>query len=170
MLHYDMAVFQPRKMLKNLDAWLDKAEAHAEAKSFDRSVLLEARLAPDQFAFVRHIQAVCDAAKFLAARLAGVTAPSHADDEKTWEQIRERVTTVAAYLDSFEEQAFATAGERWVELPFLEGQKMRADDYMFEMALPNFYFHLVTAYAILRHNGVDLGKRDYIGSLRLEAV
>jgi len=165
---YDLAVTQPRKMLRNLDQWLDKAVAHAEARKFDPEILLALRLVPDMFPLTRQVQAACDAAKVLAARLAGKTPPSHPDTETTLAEIKARIATVVAYLDTFEAKDFDGADDRILELPFAPGMVIRGADYLVEMALPNFYFHVTTAYDLLRHNGVELGKRDYIGSLNLK--
>ncbi len=165
---YDQSVFQPQKMLENLDRWLEKAGEYAKTKSFDPDTLVSARLAPDQYQLSRQVQAACDAAKFLGARLAGEQAPAHPDTEKTMAELRQRIKTCITYLGSLKQSAFDAADKRRIALPFLEGQVMEGEDYLMEMALPNFYFHVAMAYAILRHNGVDLGKRDYIGSLRLK--
>jgi hypothetical protein len=155
---YDETVPQFSKMLRSLDKWLDKAVAHAAAKSFDPSVLLQARLAPDQYPLLRQIQSACDAAKTAAARLTGEEPPKHPDTEQTLEEIRARIRTVLAYLETKRAEDFAGADQRLVKLPFLQGK---------QLSLPNFYFHLSMAYAILRHNGVDVGKNDFIGSLKL---
>jgi hypothetical protein len=166
---HQLAVLQPKKMLKNVAAWLDKAAAHAKAKSYDANNLLVARLAPDQFSLLKQVQTACDNAKFIAARLTGATAPAHPDDEKTFEEISARIHTVIAYLDGFDARAFDGAEERKVSLPFLpKGSWLSAEDYLVEFALPNFYFHVTTAYAILRHNGVELGKMDFIGGINLQ--
>ncbi len=164
---YDACVPQLSKMLNNLSNWLDEAEKLAEAKGFEKSVLLSARLAPDQYPLLRQIQASCDSAKFAAARLAGKTPPTHPDTEQTWEEIRARLASVIEYLKTFEAKDFDGADQRVVPLPFLPGKALKAGDYLNEMSLPNFYFHLNMAYAILRHNGVALGKQAYIGSLAL---
>ncbi len=156
-----------KKLLLQADTWLDKAAAHAKAKNFDPNLLLQCRLAPDMFPLVRQIQAACDAAKYAAARTTGKEAPSHADDEKTIEEAKARLAKVVAYLGTFAKADFDGAEGRKVSLPRWEGKSMAASDYFREHAQPNFYFHLVTAYAILRHNGVDLGKRDYLGALSL---
>jgi uncharacterized protein len=161
------AIVQSKKMLSNIDAWLDKATAHAKAKSFDPSVLLGARLAPDQYPLVRQIQVACDQAKFIAARLSGKEPPKHPDTEQTLDEIRARIRSTMDYLGTFESSDFHGSEARLVALPFLEGKVIRGDDFLLELALPNLYFHLTTAYAILRHNGVDLGKGDFIGQLRL---
>lgn len=168
MSHHHATVVQLTKMLRNLERWLDRAEAYAKEKSFDPDVLLSARLAPDQYALVRQIQAACDAAKFAAARTAHKEAPKHPDTETTLSEIRARLAATIVYLDGFSRDDFAGADERPVMLPFLDGKTMRASHYLTEMAVPNFYFHLVTAYAILRHNGVPLGKRDFIGPVTLD--
>jgi hypothetical protein len=159
------AIPQFAKMLRNLDHWLDKAAAHAKAKSFDVEVLVQARLAPDQYALVRQVQSACDSAKFVAAYLAGKQAPAHPDTEKTFAELRQRIQTCIAYLETLKESDFAGADERKVAPPWLQGKWVRGDQYLTQAALPNFYFHITTAYAILRHNGVDVGKMDYIGNL-----
>ncbi len=167
MSFYQATVPQLKKMLNNLDKWLDAAVAHAKAKSFDPSVLLTARLAPDQYSLTRQIQACCDGAKFTSARLAGKEAPKHPDTETTLDELHARIRSVVEYLDTFTEADFADTKDRTVALPFMPGKVLSAADYLNEMALPNFYFHVTTAYAILRHNGVDLGKIAFIGSLNL---
>jgi len=164
---YETAIVQTRKMLTSLDKWLETAVAHAQKKSFDPNVLLSARLAPDQYPLVRQVQSACDSAKSNAARLAGKEPPKHPDTEQTVDELHARIRTVVAYLDTFTAADFEGAATRPVVLPFLEGKVILGSDYLREMAVPNFYFHLTTAYTILRHNGVDLGKRDFIGSLNL---
>ena len=159
------SVLQTRKMLTHLDGWLDKAIAHAKAKSFDPAVFLAARLAPDQYPFVRQVQSACDTPKFAAARLAGKEPPKHPDTEQTIDELRTRIRSVVGYLETFKAGDFEGAEARVIALPFLEGKVMSGAHYLIESALPNFYFHLNHAYAILRHNGVDVGKRDYIGTL-----
>ncbi len=165
-IHASVTV-QFRKMLTSLDKWLTAAEAHAKAKSFDPNVLVSARLAPDQYSLVRQIQAACDGAKFAAARLTGKEPPKHPDTEQTMDELHKRIQTVVAYLDTFTEADFAGAETRAIELSFMPGKVISGDDFLREMAVPNVYFHLNMAYAILRHNGVALGKTDYIGSLNL---
>ncbi|MFO0696233.1 MAG: DUF1993 domain-containing protein [Polyangiales bacterium] len=164
---YSSSVPQFQKMLRLLETWLDKAEAHAAAKKYDPAILLQARLAPDMFPLIRQIQAACDAAKGAAAHLAGREPPKHPDTETTLPEIRERVKTVLAYLDTVTEKDFEGAADRRVGLGFLPGKVIVGQEYLIELALPNFYFHVTMTYAILRHNGIDLGKRDFIGGLRL---
>jgi hypothetical protein len=156
---------QMKKMLGQLDKWLEKAAAFAQAKKFDPGVFLSLRLAPDQFAFARQVQAACDTAKVVAARLSGKEAPSHPDTEQTLDELRARVRTVLAYLEGFSAKDFEGAATRVITQPRWEGKVMSGADYFLEHGLPNFFFHLTHAYAILRHNGVELGKRDYLGPL-----
>ena len=155
------------KMLRNLEAWLTKAEASAEARSFEVDNLASMRLAPDQFPLVRQVQASCDAAKAGAARLAGVEVPSHPDTETTIKELRERIAKTLAFLETIGPDKLKGREDSEVLLPFLDNKKIKGQDYIHELALPNFYFHVTTAYAILRHAGVDIGKRDYVGSMRL---
>lgn len=162
-----LTVVETKKLLSNLDGWLTKAVAHATAKGFDPGVLLQSRLAPDMFPLMRQIQAACDQAKYAAARAAGKEPPSHPDTEQSVDDARKRIAAVVSYLDTFNEANFNGAAERTIRLPRWEGKSMTATDYFVEHAIPNFFFHLTTAYAILRHNGVDLGKRDYLGALNL---
>lgn len=165
---YEETVPPFTKLLQNLGRWLDKAEVHAKARSFDPETLLTARLAPDQYPLLKQIQATCDAAKQPAARLTGKTPPVHPDTEKTWAEAKARVATCLAYLGTLTPADFEGAETRLIALPFLPGKGCRGGHYAREMALPNFYFHASMAYALLRHNGVDLGKTDYIGSVTLE--
>jgi hypothetical protein len=156
-------VLQMKKMLKNLDGCLDKAATFAETKKFDPEVLLQSRLAPDMFPLMRQIQSACDHAKFAAARSSGKEPPSHPDTEKTLADAKKRIATVLQYLDGFSAKDFEGMDSRKVSLPRWEGKSMAATEYFLEVSLPNFFFHVTTAYAILRHNGVELGKRDYLG-------
>ncbi|MBK7398879.1 MAG: DUF1993 domain-containing protein [Myxococcales bacterium] len=159
---------QFRKMLQNLDTFLQKGVAHAKQRSFEPSVLLSARLAPDQYAFTRQVQAACDAAKFAAARLAGKDPPAHPDTEQTVEELHARIQKVVDYLGTFSAKDFEGAEARAITLSFMPGKTISGENYLVELAAPNFYFHLTTAYAILRHNGVEVGKKDFIGSLELK--
>lgn len=154
-------------MLSNLDRWLGAAAEHANTKKADPDSFVAARLAIDQYPLVKQVQSACDSAKFTAARLCGKEAPAHADDEKTFDELRARVAKVTTYLATFTEKDFEGAEARKVPLPFLPGGKKAAlgTDYLVHFAQPNFYFHVTHAYAILRHNGVNLGKMDYIGAL-----
>jgi hypothetical protein len=164
---FTQTVPQFLKMLRNLDAWLEAANAHAAQKKFDPDVLLQSRLAPDQFALARQIQSACDTAKFAAARLTGKDAPAHPDTETTIPELRKRIVDVAGWLEGLRPADFDGAEDRRVSMQWMQGKWCPATDYLVQFALPNFYFHVVTAYSILRHNGVDLGKRAYIGGLPL---
>jgi hypothetical protein len=154
-------------MLKNLDTWLEKAAEHAKAKNFDPQVFVDSRLAPDMFPLSRQVQSACDGVKFLAARLSGKEAPKHPDTETTFDQLRARVKTVLEYVGTFSAGDFVNAEARMVPLGFMPGKGLVGEDFMLEMNLPNTYFHLCMAYAILRHNGVNIGKVDFLGSLKL---
>lgn len=158
-------VLEMKKLLRGVDGWLDKAVAFAQSKKFDPDTLLQARLAPDMFPLVRQIQAVCDQAKYAAGRTAGKDLPSHPDTEQTIDALRQRIAAVVAYLDGFSASDFASVEERSVTTPRWEGKSMTATNYLVEHALPNFFFHLSMTYAILRENGVDVGKRDFLGAL-----
>jgi len=164
---YESTVPQFKKMLANLDHWLEAAIAHAEKKSFDPNVLASARLVPDQYPLTRQVQSACDQAKLGMARLLGKEAPKHADTEQTIGELRARIHTCTEFLDTLKPAEFAGNEERLVTLPFLEGKTILGSDYITEFVFPNFYFHITTAYSILRHNGVPLGKLDFIGSLKL---
>ncbi len=151
------------KMLRNLDGCLTKAAA----RGGDERALLDSKLAPDMFPLVRQVQIACDTAKFAAARTAGKEAPSHADDETTIAQLKKRIAVVGEYLAGFTAADFEGAEERRLSLPRWEGKSMSAREYLIEHALPNFFFHVTTAYALLRHAGVEIGKRDYLGPMPL---
>ena len=153
------------KTLRNLEQWMDKAVAHAQAKSFEVDVLAQARLAPDQYPFVRQVQLACDQAKYAAAYLGGKPAPSHPDTEQTFAELRRRIQKCLGFVETVQPADFAGSEERKVSPPWLNGKWLRGDDYLVHVAIPNFFFHATTAYAILRHNGVVLGKMDFIGSL-----
>src|SRR5262245_12764517 len=153
------------KTLDNLEKWMEKAGEYAKERSFDVDLLAQARLAPDQFAFVQQVQAACDQAKYAAAYLGGKPAPSHPDTEKTFAELHERVKKCLTFVESIPTKDYAGAEDRKVSPAWLGGQWLRGDDYLVHVAIPNFFFHVTTAYSILRHNGVELGKMDYIGSL-----
>ena len=162
---YHLTVPQFEKNLQNLERWIDKAVDHAKKKSFDANTLLVARLAPDMFPLVRQIQVACDNAKMVPSRLTGREAPAHPDTEKTFDELRTRVRSVLEYIRGFKPADFEGAEQRLVTLPWMPGKVLTGNDYVVDFALANFFFHYTTAYAILRHNGVELGKPDFIGSL-----
>jgi hypothetical protein len=154
-----------QKLLGSLDTCLAKAVTAAENKKYDVNLLLQCRLAPDMFPLLRQVQATCDQAKYAAGRTTGKEMPTHADTEQSVAELRQRITAVTSYLATFNEHDFDGIGERTVTTPRWEGKSMTALGYLIEHAQPNFYFHLSMTYAILRHNGVDVGKRDYLGAL-----
>jgi hypothetical protein len=162
---YESTVPQFKKMLENLDKWLAKATEHAKKKNADPNEFLKARLVIDQYPLVRQVQSACDAAKFCCARLTAKEAPKHPDTETTMEELHARIRACVAYLDTFKPGDFEGSEKRAIDLPFLEGKKVSGQNYVCELVLPNFYFHVTTAYAILRTNGVDVGKMDFIGGI-----
>lgn len=164
---YELTVVQFSKMLGNLNAILDKGAAFAETKKIDVSVLLNARLAPDQFNLIRQVQIATDTAKLGVARLTGKveSAPVHADNETTLPELQARIQSVLDYLAQFSPSDFADAAERRVSQPRWEGKYLTGHEFAIQHAIPNLYFHITTAYAILRHNGVDVGKKDYLGQM-----
>lgn len=160
---YEQTIPQFKITLKQVEKWLDAGVEYAKSKSFDPTVLLNSRLAADQYPLVRQIQAVCDTAKFTAARLTAKEPPKHPDTEQTVDELRTRIRAVLEYLDGYKPEEFAGAEARQVKLPWLEGKYVLGTDYVQQLQLPNFYFHATLAYEILRHNGVTLGKTDFIG-------
>jgi len=164
---YDVSIPQFSKMLHNLDRWLEAGVTLAAAKKFEPDVLLTLRLAPDMYTLTQQVQSACDAAKFAAAYLTGKAPPSHPDTEKTMAELRARIRTVLAHLETFKREDFEGAADRKVAPQWLGGKWLTASDYLFQAGLPNFYFHVTTAYDLLRHNGVELGKQLFIGSLPL---
>mgnify|MGYP003576597804 CR=1 FL=1 len=166
-MFYELTVVQFSKALSNLSAILDKGAAHAEAKKIDVSVLLNSRLAPDQFNLIRQVQIACDTAKLGVARLTGNTesAPVHADTETTLPELKARIQSVLDYIGGFKPEDFAGTAERHISQPRWEGKYLTGTEFAIQHAIPNIYFHITTAYAILRHNGVEVGKKDYLGSM-----
>ena len=152
-------------MLRNLGAVLGKAQAHAAAKKIDPAVLLAARLFPDMFPLLKQVQISCDHAKGAVARLAGVEVPRFEDTEQSFEELQARLGKTIAFVESFAAGQIDGSEERQIALK-VGGHDLsfKGMPYLLGYALPNFYFHVVTAYDILRHNGVEIGKRDYIGN------
>jgi hypothetical protein len=165
---YYLTIRQFARSLKNLDAVLSKAEAYATKRGFDVNNLLGTRLAPDMLPFVAQIRIACDNAKAAAANLSGKAAPKHEDTEKTFEELHARIGKALAFVDSCNEADFASVTpDKPIKLVFPPNKALRAQDYLFARQIPNFYFHIVTAYDILRQAGVELGKSDYLGDLPL---
>jgi uncharacterized protein len=155
---------QMKKQLGQLDKWLGAAAEHAQSRKFDPGVFATLRLAPDQFALARQVQICCDSAKVAAEFLAGRPPQPQPDTEQTLEELQARVRSTIAFIDSLKPDDFAGAAAVTVSQPRWKGEWMTGTDYFVQHAVPNFYFHLTTAYAILRHNGVGLGKRDFLGA------
>ena len=166
---YFQTFLQMKKQLGQHDAWLGTAAAHAAAKPFDPAVFAGLRLAPDQFPLARQVMIACDTAKLGASRLTGKAAPTHPDTEQTLDELRARVRSVIEYLDGFDAADFEGTATRVVTQPRWEGKTMTGADYFMQHVVPNFFFHLTHVYALLRHNGVPLGKRDYLGTLTMQS-
>ncbi len=154
------------RTLTALSAILDKAAAHAAARKIEPAVLLGLRLFPDMLAFTRQVQIACDFAKGTSARLAGVEVPSYADTEATFDELKARINTTLGFIRGLPAAAFDGSDARTITVK-AAGREMSFDGltYLTQFALPNFYFHAATAYAILRASGVELGKRDFIGGM-----
>jgi hypothetical protein len=163
-MYFDL-IRQMTKQLGQLDKWLDAAASHAETKKFDPAVYAGLRLSPDQFPLSRQIQTACDTLKLGVSRLTGRDAPNNADTEQTLEELRARIRGTLAYVEGFTAKDFEATATRVITQPRWEGKVMTGADYFLEHVLPNFYFHLTHTYALLRHNGVNVGKRDYLGTL-----
>ena len=163
---YQAAVQPFVQHLGALSALLAKAEAHAVAKKFDPAVLLSLRLAPDMLPLSRQVQIACDFAKSATARLAGAEVPNGKDDEKTLAELRGRIGKTLDYVRSFKADQIDGSEERDVTITVAgKSVAFKGQPYLIQFVLPNFYFHCTVTYAILRHNGVELGKRDFMGSV-----
>lgn len=152
------------RALTNLSAILKKGEAYAQAKKIEPAVLADARLYPDMFTLVHQVQIACDNAKGCAARLAGQQPPSHPDNEKTFADMYARIDKTIAYLKTLKASQIDGSEDRAIELKMRDHtEHTKGQPYLIDRVIPNFFFHVVTAYAILRHNGVEIGKRDFLG-------
>lgn len=152
-------------MLENLLMWLDKAEAHAASKKFDPKVYLSSRLAPDMLPFTSQIQIACDGAKFAISRLGDVEAPKFEDNEASLADLRTRVRATIDFIVAVPADKIDGTEAKEVTIPRRAGPMvMKGEAYLKHFALPNFYFHVTTTYALLRHNGVELGKMDFLGA------
>lgn len=152
------------RMLGNLVKFIEKAEAHAQAKKFDPSVYLTARLAPDMLPFTRQVQIACDTAKFCMARLGGVEAPKHEDNEASLGDLKARISKTLTFIQSVPADQIVGTEDKDINVPRRDGVLvMKGEAYLKHFATPNFYFHVTTAYALLRHYGVELGKADFLG-------
>ncbi len=162
---FEITIPQFIKMLRNLSAILDKGAQFADGKKVEMEVLLNSRLAPDQFPLARQIHIACDTAKLCVSRLTGKEAPVNADTEKTLGEFKARIESTISYLQTFSAKDFADSASRRITQPRWEGKSLSGEEYVIHHALPNIYFHITTAYSILRHNGVDVGKKDYLGNM-----
>ena len=162
---YDACVPSGIRMMNSLATILEKAAAHAESKKIDPTVLVNARLFPDMFPLVRQVQIASDSAKAGAARLAGLDPPSYEDNEKTLPELIARVKKTAAFLETLKPAQFERSEDRTIKWKSRTIERsMQGQPYLVHQMLPNLYFHVTTAYNILRHNGVELGKMDFLGS------
>jgi uncharacterized protein len=164
---YYQVISQCTQSLKNLETCLDKPEQHAAAKKFDAGVLMTSRLTPDMKDFIYQVQSACDYVKAGAAWLSGQTPPRHEDNEQTIHELRARIRKTIAFAESVKEGEYAGASERKVKLSWAPGKIIGGEDYLLQMTIPNTFFHIAMAYAILRHYGVDVGKMDFLGPINL---
>ena len=161
---YDASIPPMIRMLENLSKLLDKAVKQAEERKLPLSELLEARLAPDMHPLPRQIQITSDAAKGTAARLAGMETPSFPDTETTFPELQSRISRTVDFLKSVAPEKLQGADDRTVTVKFPQGEmSFTGKEFLTNLALPNFYFHVTTAYGLLRHKGIEIGKRDYLG-------
>jgi hypothetical protein len=161
---YDQLVPVMHRMLTNLSGILQKAESYAQARRIEPNALLQARLYPDMFPLTRQVQLATDFAKGAAARLSGSEVPKWEDTEQTFAELQARIQRGRDYLGSFRRESFAGAEERAIEIKVPSRTlKFTGKEYLLSFALPNFYFHVTMAYAILRHNGLEIGKLDFLG-------
>jgi hypothetical protein len=164
---YDFSIPILTRGLTNLSAILDKAAAHAEAKKFDPVVLAQTRLFPDMFPLVRQVQVACDTAKGAAARLAGIEVPKHEDTEVTIADLKARIAKTTDFLKTVGAAQLKDAESRNIEIKFPNGSwKFTGLAYLNDFVLPNFYFHYSMVYALLRKNGIDVGKMDFLGAIQ----
>jgi uncharacterized protein len=161
---YEATIPVFEQLLNALSGIIDKAKEHVESRKIDPAALTSARLRPDMFHFVKQVQVACDWAKNIGARLAGVEPPKFEDNEATFDELKARIAKTLDFLRSLNRQDVEASAERMVVFPMRNDKmKMKGSDYAFRLALPNFYFHITTAYDILRHSGVEIGKRDFVG-------
>ena len=164
---YDVSIPMMTRGLTNLTAILDKAAAHAADKKFDSLVLAQARLFPDMYPLARQVQIACDTAKGAAARLAGIEVPKHEDTETTLAELKARIAKTVDFLKSVTPAQLKDAESRAIEIKFPNGSwKFTGIAYLSDFVLPNFYFHVSMVYALLRKNGVDIGKMDFLGAIQ----
>jgi len=164
---YDLLIPVLTRGLTTMSAVLDKAAAHAAAKKFDSAVLAQARLFPDMYPLVRQVQIACDTAKGAAARLAGIEAPRHEDTEVTLAELKARIAKTLDVVKSVTAAQLKDAESRAIEIKFPNGSwKFTGIGYLTDFVLPNFYFHVSMVYALLRKNGIEIGKSDFLGDIQ----
>ncbi len=164
---YDICIPALTRGLTNMSAFLDKAAAHAETKKFESAVLAQARLFPDMHPLARQVQIACDTAKGAGARLAQVEIPKHPDTETTFAELKARIAKTLEFLKTLTPAQVQGAEVRAIEIKFPNGSwKFTGMSYLTEFVLPNFYFHVSMVYALLRNNGVEVGKGDFLGAIQ----
>jgi len=166
----DIVLNQFSRSLIALKEILREAEAHARARDFNPDLFLQLKLSPDMFPLVKQVQITCDIAKASAARLSGSEIPSHPDTESSLEELLSRIDKTLNYLSRFKENDFSNYTKQTVSFKWNPGLQLNGDDYLVSYAIPNFYFHLTTTYALLRMHGVNLGKADYLGKLNWQEI
>ncbi len=164
---YYQVIAQCTQSLNSLETCLSKADRYAATKKFDTGVLMTSRLAPDMQPFTYQVQSACDYVKAAAAWLSGQTPTRHEDNEQTVEELRGRIRKTVTFAESVKEAQYAGASERKVKISWAPGKVIGGEDYLLQMTIPNTFVHIAMAYAILRHNGVDVGKMDYLGPINL---
>jgi hypothetical protein len=162
---YYHVISQCAQGLENLETYLQKAEEHASTRKFDVNVLMTSRLATDMKDFIYQVQSACDYVKGAAAWLSGQKPPEHEDSEQTIDEVRARIRKTVAFVESVEAARYAGAGKQNVSLFWMPGKVIGGEDYLIQITIPNVFFHLSMAYAILRHNGVEIGKMDFLGPM-----
>jgi hypothetical protein len=159
----ELVVNQFTRNLKALRGLLGKAKEHANEKKFDPNLFLQEKLSPDMFPFVRQVQITCDTAKGAVARLSGQKPPSWSDEEKSIDELLARVDKTIDYVSQFTAKDFTNYAAQQVSFPWYPNKYLKGDDFLVSHAIPNFFFHLTTTYALLRKSGVSLGKSDFLG-------
>jgi uncharacterized protein len=167
---YYQAIAQCVQNLKNLGTCFAKAEQFAVVRKFDAGVLVHSRLAPDMQPFAYQVQSACDYIKGAAASLSGQTPPSHKDTEQTFDELRARIGKTVAFVEGVTEREYSGASGQNVRLSWAPGKQIGGEEYLLQVIIPNVYFHLSMAYAILRHNGVEVGKMDFLGPMNFVEV
>lgn len=162
---HDASVPVYSQMLGALDKVLHKAEAYAQARKFDERVLVQSRLFPDMLPLASQVRIACDAARAGTARLAGIDVPKYEDNEQTFAELRQRIAGTLAFIAGVPPESLAGQEERDIKIPLRDRTlEMKGQAFLLHWSLPNFFFHVTTAYDILRHNGLEIGKADFLGN------